>query len=106
LRSISTHFRRALRFPLPRHMRLDPGGRRIAAADQGADRGIAGARLGAVKAMDITVAVAGLAAAFLPNRNPRLPFRHHSNLMNGAPPPPGSRHAFTGGSYPRPKAGG
>jgi hypothetical protein len=56
-------------------------------ADKGRDFGAAGARHGAVAAMLPAVAVAGLAAAFLLKRNPRLNFRTHSNPPKPAPLP-------------------
>ena len=103
---VPTRLRFPRRLPLQRHVGLDPGDQPIAVSDDRADPGIAGARLGAVEAMDPTVAVAGLAAAFPLKPDPRLHFPHHSNPMNSAPPPPGARRHITGGSYPRGKAGG
>jgi hypothetical protein len=64
----------------------DNGG--IAISDDGADFGAAGAGRRAVAAMDESVAVAGLAAAFLLKCNPRLDFRTHSNHRNRSPLPP------------------
>jgi hypothetical protein len=85
-------------------MRPDPGDYRIALRDDGAYLGGARARRGAVEAVDPAVAIAGLAAAFLLNRNPRLVFPHHSNPINPHPLPRCA--APLQGSYARAKAGG